>query len=717
MPPRRSLVAKRPFQLDSETDEPRGKVPSRPARKVEFDEQVATSPTEASPSTSAQEASVATPTGAVVSSTTTTTTTTKSRYKTPESSRGSSPRPSQGNTPVKRRTPKIPLTTSPAAGLMNVCRSKKIHVYSPSQIEYERSVSSTNLLYRFTRPDCVVQPVNEEEVQTVVNLCREQGLSLTVRGGSHSYAGFATTEKGVLMDMYRMGGTWLDMENEVMYVQGGARWADVYKRIVNGRHNGYAPNGGALGYLMGAGLGPFTRSLGMGSDSVIAITVVTADGELWHVSEEHERRSKEGQLFWALRGAGGGNFGVVVQWKLRLGKLQDPRGLVTSGRYAWSYDARKPEPPPELAGCDCSEMNGVQPKLKKWHLDRMMSIMSSFYAYNWPDRITIDTTWVHQAGDGKGTEVRFITYCDGDADYFSHHIDAAVTDPGVGNQLKRRCMQEKSSRFLHETLAAVWNEESVRMIPTATQFRLYAGFGVDNEHSMYNMNEIILILKEELDRFGELFRGEDAECQVSFIHTGGAARRKSRCLTPYRWRRTNYQCYIQVIFGDKFLERCMRGFLSRFKARLKPHSVARQAVFVNFPDAALPEEAYERAYYGKNLFRLQQVKKLWDPEDFFHGPQTVRLPDDDEDVAVALARADVELAASGSEPEPEVPTTSACRDEDLTDRLPTLLWEKTMDMPVTEFQNSPPTSNQSYAQLSFPLQPRTRAKDIEFIFE
>ncbi|KAK8037546.1 hypothetical protein PG991_000892 [Apiospora marii] len=451
---------------------------------------------------------------------------------------------------------------------------------------------------------------------------------------------------------------------------------------------------------MGAGLGPFTRTLGMGSDSVMAITVVTADGETLHVDESDDRHSPKGQLFWALRGAGGGNFGVVVQWKLRVEKLKDPCGLVTSGRYVWSYDANKPDPPPELNVCGCVDSKESQLKLQEWHQDNMAAIMSRFYAYKWPDEITIDTTWVHQAGDSKGTDVRFISYCDGNHKFFSEHIDAAFTDPRIRNQMKRRCMEEKSSRFLHETLAAQWSEETVRMIPTATQFRLYAGFGIDNENSMHSMDRIIVILKQELDRFGELFRGEQAECSVTFIHAGGAARRKSRCSTPYRWRRTNYQAYIQVTFTDKWLERSMRGFLAKFKSRVKPHSVAKQAVFVNFPDAALPEGAYERAYYGKNLLKLRQVKKLHDPDDFFNGPQSVRLPDDTEDVATALARADIELAASGSEPEPEAPTP-VYQDELLTDKVPTQRWDKPYDVPETEFLNNAPG---------------TKAKDITFFF-
>lgn len=71
----------------------------------------------------------------------------------------------------------------------------------------------------------------------------------------------------------------------------------------------------------------------MGCDTLVEATVVIADGDLVIVKETDDRNSREGKLFWALQGAGGGNFGVVVQMKLKVQKLQNLEGTVVVGRY------------------------------------------------------------------------------------------------------------------------------------------------------------------------------------------------------------------------------------------------------------------------------------------------------------------------------------------------------------------------------------------------
>lgn len=68
-------------------------------------------------------------------------------------------------------------------------RSENITVHEPGEVEYERAVAVSNLLYRFTRPICVVQPAKATEVQIVVVEARRLGLSLTIKNGGHSYSG------------------------------------------------------------------------------------------------------------------------------------------------------------------------------------------------------------------------------------------------------------------------------------------------------------------------------------------------------------------------------------------------------------------------------------------------------------------------------------------------------------------------------------------------
>jgi FAD/FMN-containing dehydrogenase len=139
-----------------------------------------------------------------------------------------------------------------------------------------------------------------------------------------------------------MNKTKLDMAVKTITFGGGCQWGHVYKTLINGRHNGFVINGGRCpfvgvgGFLLGGGLGPFSRSIGMGSDTVKEITILTADGKLLTVKDTDSRSSNEGRLFWALRGARrgrGGNFGVVVEMKLAVKQLRAPGGIVVAGRY------------------------------------------------------------------------------------------------------------------------------------------------------------------------------------------------------------------------------------------------------------------------------------------------------------------------------------------------------------------------------------------------
>ncbi|KAI0452227.1 hypothetical protein F5B21DRAFT_516240 [Xylaria acuta] len=486
-------------------------------------------------------------------------------------------------------------------------KAENITVHEPGEVEYERAVAVSNLLYRFTRPVCVVQPIDATEVQKVVIGARKSGLSLTIKNGGHSYTGASTTDTGVLLDLAKLNKADLDMETQILTVGGGALWGNAYKPLINGRHDGWAINGGRCptvgvsGFMLGGGLGPFSRGLGMGCDSLLEVTIVTANGHLVTVSERDNVESKEGMLFWALRGGGGGNFGIVVEMKMRVLELSAGEGMVTAGRYTWF------------------------PNPKHGHRE-LLQTMNRFYTTKWSDQMTIDSSWYSDTQESQGEiGVRFLVYFDGNEHDFGKQIQKAALDKGLEKQLRRRVLQEKSTRFYHETLVAQWDEETVRAFPSNSTFRLYSSFCFGNDIDTFTA--ITTVVKEELEAFKRLFRGEtNCLCQASFIHAGGVASRKPRDATAFRWRETVYHCYIMMVWRDKWLERDMRAFLGKFKDRLKPLSITKQAAFIAFPDASLADDTYEKAYYGENRLKLQQVKRLWDRENFFDWDQAIKLP-------------------------------------------------------------------------------------------
>ncbi|UKZ56975.1 hypothetical protein TrVGV298_010823 [Trichoderma virens] len=428
-----------------------------------------------------------------------------------------------------------------AARVMNraidALKRENLNVLKPGEPDYERSVITTNRLYRFSRPNCVIHPKSILDVQKVVNEAVSQNIAITVKNGGHSYAGFSTASQGILLDLKELNKGKIDIESKIVTLEGGMVWGQVYMLLINGKHDGYIINGGrcpsvgASGFMLGGGLGPFTRSFGMGSDTLKEATIVTANGKRVTVKDTDDPSSPKGELFWALRGAGGANFGVLVKMKLALQELSNKNGTVVAGRYTW------------------------YPKSKKFDND-VVDIMNGIYTTNWPDRMTMDTTWLCDLREAPNeVGVRLIFYYDGDKDGFDQLIDQYI--PGeLATQIKRRALPEKSTRFLHESLDAQWAED-IRSFPSTNLYDIYTSFVLKND--MNTIKNVTSILQNWTAKFKERFAGEKVSFQITWIHSGGRAGDRNAPNTAFYWRDAVYHTYIMIEWVDKWMERDMRG--------------------------------------------------------------------------------------------------------------------------------------------------------------
>ncbi|KAK3389748.1 hypothetical protein B0H63DRAFT_464257 [Podospora didyma] len=497
--------------------------------------------------------------------------------------------------------------------IIKILKDLKIPVFKAGEEPYERSVATSNLLHRYSRPACVVQPKNATHVRNVINEAKARGISITIKNGGHSYAGFSTADKGISLDLCKMKEVTLDMATKTVTLQGGALWGHAYKTLVNGRHDGYIINGGRCptvgvsGFTLGGGLGPFTRMFGMGCDTLQSATLITASGTEVTVKKTDDPKSDKGKLFWALCGAGGGNFGVLVSMTLKLQQLSNPDGHVVAGRYTWYPDLSTPAKITELT-----------------------TTMNNFYTADWPDQLTIDSSWLCELARSDPTGhspigVRFLVYYDGNQQSFRDLIDTHITHPELAKQLKRRSLVEKSTRFLHETLVSQWSEETIKAFPTNRSYSIYSSFVFKNNNPE-RISAITGLIQSEMAAFRALYPGETALLQVTWIHSGGQASRKPRSATAFRWRDAVYHAYIMVQWEDKWLEGDMREFLGRFRVALRPYSMMKEAAFINFPDETLLADVQERAYYGNNRQELQRVKHIWDKDNYWNWVQGVKLP-------------------------------------------------------------------------------------------
>jgi FAD/FMN-containing dehydrogenase len=165
------------------------------------------------------------------------------------------------------------------------------------------------------RPALIARCRTTDDIVAAVNLVRDAGCAVSVRGGGHSVAGLSMCSEGVAIDLSGMRGVTVDAEARTATVEPGATWKDY--DAATGAH-GLASTGGLIsstgvaGLTLGGGIGWLQRKYGLACDNLLSADLVTADGEVVHASAtEHP------DLLWGLRG-GGGNFGVVARFEFAL---------------------------------------------------------------------------------------------------------------------------------------------------------------------------------------------------------------------------------------------------------------------------------------------------------------------------------------------------------------------------------------------------------------
>src|SRR6266511_157535 len=183
------------------------------------------------------------------------------------------------------------------------------------------------------RPALIVRCLGVADVVTCVNFAREHGLILSIKGGGHNISGLAVCDGGLVLDMSRMRGVWVDPTSRTARAQAGCLLGDVDRETqLHGLAAviGFVSTTGIAGLTLGGGFGYLTRQFGWTSDNLLAVEMVTADGHVVRTSEKENR-----DLFWGLRG-GGGNFGILTGFDYKLYRVGPE---VMAGAIAWRADS------------------------------------------------------------------------------------------------------------------------------------------------------------------------------------------------------------------------------------------------------------------------------------------------------------------------------------------------------------------------------------------
>ena len=166
------------------------------------------------------------------------------------------------------------------------------------------------------QPSCFVTPRTAQDVSKAVKIITSRNTPFTVKGGGHTgYTGGSNIQDGVTIDLLYMKEVKVSKDRKTVTVGPGNRWVDIYEQldplglsVVGGR----ADTVGVSGLTLGGGISYFSGSYGWACDNVKLYEVVTASGDILTATPTTNK-----DLYWALRGGGGSNFGIVTRFDIR----------------------------------------------------------------------------------------------------------------------------------------------------------------------------------------------------------------------------------------------------------------------------------------------------------------------------------------------------------------------------------------------------------------
>jgi FAD binding domain/Berberine and berberine like len=419
-------------------------------------------------------------------------------------------------------------------------------------------------------PGLVLSPATQNDVAAALDATQRCNASFSVLSGGHGAAGYSLNSGGVVLNMRRHYAN-VELSDDALHlrVQSGARWDQVYAVLIDQTDRlavgGGCPQVGVGGYFSGGGWSFLSRSYGLAIDQLVSARIVLADGRALTLSAD-----ENSSLFWAVRGGGGGNFGVLLSFTINTVKPRTP--LMLAGQLCW---------PPFGATV-----------LEVW------SHWLKLYPHM-PDYMDLDPVFLPLGANGE-LMFCFTVVCNGDAE----RECAPLVDPIVA-QFPPAINSLKAQRYLD------WQSRNVS-VTDAQEGLLYLTSG------MLEPGALTLPLVAELVA---ALRVAPSEHNLVLFHVGGGAIASVPAnATAFPWRNTMLVVQIKAIWSDpsSAVAAANIAWVHAIRSLLLPHL---NGSYVNYIDRSFPD--WPRAYYGQNYCPLVHIKRTVDPRNFFSFPQSI----------------------------------------------------------------------------------------------
>jgi FAD/FMN-containing dehydrogenase len=426
---------------------------------------------------------------------------------------------------------------------------------------------------------------NPHDVATSLAFVRKYGVPVAARCGGHSYAGYSSTS-GLIVDVTRMAG--VSVSGGTATVGAGTRLIDFYNGLAahgRGVPGGSCPTVGISGVTLGGGIGVVARAYGLTCDNVQSLQIVTADGQIRTASA-----TSNPDLYWACRGGGGGNFGVVTSFTF----TTHPVGQIILFFLSWPWSAAA----------------------------RVISAWQS---------------WAPHAPDELWSNLHLSAAPGGSVPSIQVGGTYLGSESGAGAQLEKLYAavgSDPSSPFLETTswLHAMLVEAGCASLTVAEcHLPTQNSQGQLSRASEYAKSDFftkplsssgIATLLAGVENFQKVAGAPGGSGGIAFDALGGAVNRVAPGATAFVHR--------DALFGAQYTTTWPVGSASAEVARqrawqqsfwqsMRPYASGQ--AYQNYIDPTLAN--WQQAYYGANYARLTQVKAAYDPDRLFTFPQAV----------------------------------------------------------------------------------------------
>jgi FAD/FMN-containing dehydrogenase len=449
-----------------------------------------------------------------------------------------------------------------AGAVRDLAKRVRGTVLRPGDAGYEEARTIWNGLID-RRPAIVVQCGGAEDAVEAVNFARDHGLLLSIKGGGHNVAGNAVNDDGIVVDLSQMRAVEVDEKARTVRAEGGATWADAdteTQKFGLAVPGGVVSTTGIAGLTLHGGVGHLRRKYGLTIDNLLAVDIVTADGQLRHASATENE-----DLFWAVRGAGS-NFGVVTSFEFRA----HPVG-------------------PEVAVCACfypaDDARTVLPAWRDFMATAPEEVSSLAIFWNVPPGEPFPP-------DAHGKPVVIV------AAVYSGPVEEGERAVQPLRELARPLV-DLSGPWPWLGLQSGFDE----MFPKG---QLYYW----KSRAVADLSDAAI---DELADFAA--RRPSPNSDVIMWHHGGAMSRVPESETAYAGRDAPFHVTGEASWTDPARTDEAIAWSREVWAAMERYSTG--GLYLNFPGFGEEKEALVRAGYGPNYDRLARLKAKYDPDNLF----------------------------------------------------------------------------------------------------